>query len=188
MEKKRIIIISVLFLVAAGSAYLLEAYISGKPPFSGRYGQKAGRALFDYPEKAKVDLFFADDQNYLRAEQRTVPHPPDPAVFGRVIIESLISGPRGELVRTIPEKTALKAFYVAKDGASYADFTEAISKNHPGGSSSELVTIYSIVNSVVMNIPEIKSVKILIEGKESGTLAGHIDLGSPFSADFSYAR
>ncbi len=184
MGSKRIIIISVLVLIAAGAAYMLAAYISGGPPFSGRSGKKAGSAEVNYPEKAQVNLYFADDQNvYLRSEQRSVPRPPDPAEFGRVIIESLIKGPRGELVRTIPEEASLKAFYIAKDGASYADFTGAIRDRHPGGSSSELMTIYSIVNSLVMNIPEITTVKILIDGQESMTLAGHIDLRFPFKAN-----
>jgi spore germination protein GerM len=190
MGRKRIIIIfSVLVLIAAGAAYMLAAYISGGPPFSGLSGKKAGSAEVNYPEKAQVNLYFADNENvYLRSEQRSVPRPPDPAEFGRVIIESLIKGPRGELVRTIPEEASLKAFYIAKDGASYADFTPAIREKHPGGSSSELMTIYSIVNSLVMNIPEIRTVKILIDGQESMTLAGHIDLRFPFKVNTALAR
>ena len=189
MGRKRVIIFSVLVLIAAGAAYMLAAYISGGPPFSERSGKKAGSAEVNYPEKAQVNLYFADDQNvYLRSEQRSVPRPPDPAEFGRVIIESLIKGPRGELVRTIPEEASLKAFYIAKDGASYADFTGAIRDRHPGGSSSEIMTIYSIVNSLIVNIPEIRKVKILIEGEESGTLAGHIDLSSPFSVNTALVK
>ncbi|RPH52817.1 MAG: hypothetical protein EHM85_01570 [Desulfobacteraceae bacterium] len=189
MSRKRIIIISVLILIAAGAAYLLAAYISGKFPFSGRYGKKAGSAEVNYPEKAQVNLYFADDQNvHLRAEPRSVSRPPDPAEFGRIIIESLIKGPMGELVRTIPEESSLRAFYIAKDGTAYVDFAEAIREKHPGGSSSELMTIYSIVNSLVMNIPEITTVKILIDGQESMTLAGHVDLRFPFKVNTALVR
>jgi len=189
MGRKRIIIISVLVLIAAGAAYMLAAYISGGPPFSGRSGKKAGSTEVNYPEKAQVNLYFADEQNvYLRSEQRSVPRPPDPAEFGRVIIESLIKGPKGALVRTIPEEASLKAFYVTKDGFAYADFNAAIRDKHPGGSSSELMTIYSIVNSLVMNIPEITTVKILIDGQESMTLAGHMNLRFPFKANTALVR
>lgn len=180
---------SILVLIAAGAAYLLAAYISGGPPFSRLSGKKAGSAEVNYPEKAQVNLYFADEQNvYLRSEQRSVPRPPDPAEFGRVIIESLIKGPRGELVRTISEEASLKAFYIAKDGSSYADFTPAIGEKHPGGSSSELMTIYSIVNSLLMNIPEISTVKILIDGQESMTLAGHVDLRFPFKVNTALVK
>ena len=189
MGRKRVIIFSVLVLIAAGAAYMLAAYISGGPPFSGRSGKKAGSTEVNYPEKAQVNLYFADNENvYLRSEQRSVPHPPDPAEFGRVIIESLIKGPMGELVRTIPEDASLKAFYIAKDGTAYADFTGAIRDKHPGGSSSELMTIYSIVNSLVMNISEIRTVKILIDGQESMTLAGHVDLRFPFKVNTALAK
>ena len=189
MGRQRIIILSVLVLIAAGAAYMLAAYISGGPPFPGRSGKKAGSAEIDYPEKAQVNLYFADDQNvYLMAEPRSVSRPPDNAGFGRVIIESLIKGPRGELVRTIPEEASLKAFYVTKDGAAYADFTPAIRDKHPGGSFTELLTIYSIVNSLLMNIPEISTVKILIDGREAMTLAGHVDLRSPFKVNTALVR
>lgn len=189
MGRKRIIILSVLILIVAGAAYMLAAYISGGPPFSGRSGKKPGSAEIDYPEKARVNLYFADEQNvYLTAEQRSVPRPPDSAEFGRVIIESLINGPRGELVRTIPEEASLKAFYVTKDGAAYADFTPAIRDRHPGGSFTELLTIYSIVNSLLMNIPEIRSVKILIDGQETMTLAGHVDLRFPFKVNTALVK
>jgi len=139
--------------------------------------------------KSVVSLYFADTDNaFLKSEQRTVSRPSDPAEFGRVIIESLIKGPAGGLGRTIPEETLLKTFNVAKDGSAYADFTSAIRDKHPGGSSSELLTVYSIVNSLVMNIPEIKRVKILIEGRESITLAGHMDLRFPLKANSLLVR
>jgi len=139
--------------------------------------------------KSVVSLYFADTDNaFLKSEQRTISRPYDPDEFGRVIIESLIKGPEGELVRTIPGEALLKAFYIAKDGSAYADFSAAIRDKHPGGSSSELLTVYSIVNSLVMNIPEIKRVKILIEGRESMTLAGHMDLRFPFKANLLLVR
>ncbi|MBT3387327.1 MAG: hypothetical protein HN417_05300 [Desulfobacula sp.] len=40
----------------------------------------------------------------------------------------------------------------------------------------ELLAVYSLVNSLTLNISKIKMVKILIQGKDALTLAGHIDL------------
>ena len=112
----------------------------------------------------------------------------DISEFSKVIIENLIRGPKKELVRTIPEGTTLNALYVTHDGTAYVDMSEAIKENHPGGSESELITIYSIVNSLILNIPEIDAVKILIEGNESMTLAGHVDLRFPFEANMLLIR
>jgi len=176
MGRKRLIFFLVLALIAAGAACLLFSYVHGNQPFSS--------FLHMFMGKTVVSLYFADTDNaFLKSEQRSISRSSDPAGFGRAIIESLINGPGGELVRTIPEEASLKDFYVAKDGSAYADFTAALRDRHPGGSSSELLTVYSIVNSLVLNIPEIKRVKILIEGRESTTLAGHMDLRFSFKSN-----
>jgi len=146
--------------------------------------------LFDmFSGKVVVSLYFADEDNaLLKSEKRKIARSLDAAGSGRAIIESLIKGPESGLGRTIPEETSLKAFNVAKNGSAYADFTSAIRDKHPGGSSSELLTVYSIVNSLTMNIPEIKRVKILIDGRESMTLAGHIDLRFPLKANTALVK
>ncbi|MBW2566494.1 MAG: GerMN domain-containing protein [Deltaproteobacteria bacterium] len=48
---------------------------------------------------------------------------------------------------------------------------------------SELFTIFSVVNTLALNIPEVDAVKILIEGREVKTLAGHMDIRSSFRPD-----
>jgi len=140
-------------------------------------------------DKSLIYLYFADKQNaFLIAEEKALFHPDDPAVFGRVIIEELIKGPQGDLMRTIPKNTALNALYITQDRTAIVDLTGAAKENHPGGSQSEIMTIYSIVNSLVLNMPQVDRVKILIEGREAMTLAGHIDLRLPFKADMMLVR
>ena len=60
-----------------------------------------------------------------------------------------------------------------------------VTTNHPGGVLNELATVYSIVNSLTYNLPEIKEVKILIGGIEKETLAGHCVLLLPLQMDLS---
>jgi spore germination protein GerM len=62
------------------------------------------------------------------------------------------------------------------------NFNKALSKNHPGGSSAEIITVYSIVNSLTLNFPQIKKVQILIEGETGKTIAGHLSLDQPISS------
>ncbi len=50
------------------------------------------------------------------------------------------------------------------------------------------MTIYSMVNSLILNIPEIETVRILVEGKEETTLAGHVDLRFPLRANMLFVR
>jgi hypothetical protein len=58
-----------------------------------------------------------------------------------------------------------------------------IRENHPAGTLSELFTVYSVVNSISLNVPEIEAIKILIEGQEATTLAGHVDIRFPLQPD-----
>ncbi|MBW1996057.1 MAG: GerMN domain-containing protein, partial [Deltaproteobacteria bacterium] len=97
-------------------------------------------------------------------------------------------GPTEGLVPTIPQGTHVRALYVLDDGTAFVDLSEAVSEHHPGGSKSELLTVFSIVNSLVLNISEINAVKILVEGRETSTLAGHIDIRFPFKANMLLVR
>ena len=136
-----------------------------------------------------VHLYFADKNNsFLKAEDRTFLHSNHPAEFGKEIIEALIGGPRTGLMRTIPENSKLKAFYITGDETAYVDLSNGFKGRHSGGVKSELFTIYSMVDSLVLNIPEIRAVKFLINGKESRTLNGHIDLRFPFKANMLLIR
>jgi len=141
------------------------------------------------PKKSAVHLYFADRDNYyLMSEQRVVSLSGDPVDTARSIVEALIKGPQISLVRTIAADTELRAIYIIPDGVCYVDLSQAVGKDHPGGCNSELLTIYSVVNSLILNVPEIKQVKLLIGGKEAQTLAGHIDLEFPFEANMLLIR
>jgi spore germination protein GerM len=140
-------------------------------------------------EKPVVHLYFSNkDNSFLNAETRDLFHTDHPTEFGKNIIQALIDGPRTGLMRTIPANTTLKAFYITRDGTAYVDMSDTVRDAHPGGVKSELFTIYSLVNSLTLNIPEIDAVKILINGKEAMTLNGHIDVRYPFKANMLLIR
>ncbi len=160
--------------IAAGS----DPEMTGKTP-----------ATRTQTEKAVIHIYFAaKDNSFLQAEERVIVSHGNAVDLGRRIIEALIKGPRTELMRTIPAGTDLRAFFLTPGGAAYVDLSEAVTENHPGGSKLEMMTVYSIVNSLILNVPEIESVKILIDGQEALTLAGHIDIRFPFKADMLLIR
>lgn len=143
----------------------------------------AGSAA-DFP----VYLYFADNTNqYLLAEERLGLGSDEPVVFCRQIIDALIQGPLSGLVRTIPAETELQAIFI-DDKTAYVDLTREVASTHPGGIQSELLTIYSIVNTLVLNVDGVDQVKILIAGQEAETLSGHIDIRFPLSADMLLIR
>ena len=139
--------------------------------------------------KSVVHLYFSDKENsFLTAEERVFINTELQADFGKMIIEALIEGSEKGLVRTIPAGTKLRAFYVTKEGIAFVDLTDKVKDAHPGGVQSELLTIFSIVDSLVLNMPQVEAVKILINGNESMTLAGHVDLRFPLKANMLLIR
>ena len=139
--------------------------------------------------KIAAHLYFADRNNsFLKSELRVVHQPDDPVEFGRAIVEALIKGPQKGLIRTIPVGTELSAIYIDPEKVCFVDLSETVKKKHPGGINSELLTIYSVVNSLILNVSEINRVKILIDGNETPTLAGHINLQRPFKAHMLLIR
>jgi len=186
MKKKHLIIIAVLSILTGSfvsAAFFILPAISSEPDTI------AASVEAKHPERTIIHLYFANKENsFLIAEKRLLVQPDDPAQMGKLIIESLIKGPKEGLMRTISSDATLRALFVTEDKTAYADFSSVIREKHPGGCKSEIITIYSIVNSLILNIPEIDAVKILIDGRESMTLAGHIDLRFPLKADMLLVR
>lgn len=109
-----------------------------------------------------------------------------PGDRAKQIVAELISGPALEgAQRAIPAGTRLRQVYVLEDGTAWIDFSSDLRKGLGGGSTQELLAVYSIVDSIALNIPEIRRVGILIDGEEAATLNGHVDLRKPFVPDRS---
>jgi spore germination protein GerM len=141
------------------------------------------------PDRIIVHLYFSDSDNaFLISEERSLSARIRPEILGFQIINALLEGPKQALERTIPEGTLLRGFYILQNRTAYVDLSRELREGHPGGARSELMTIYSIVNSLILNIPEIETVRILVEGKEETTLAGHVDLRFPFRANMLFVR
>jgi hypothetical protein len=107
---------------------------------------------------------------------------------GREILAAQLQAAPQELISVIPEGTALRAFYITERGDAFVDVTGDVSSRHPGGSTTELLTVYAIVHAVTSNLPSIRRVQILIDGREADTLAGHVDLRRPLAPDPALVR
>jgi len=107
---------------------------------------------------------------------------------GREVLAAQLQTAPEELISVIPEGTALRALYITERGDAFVDLTGEVSSQHPGGSTTELLTVYAIVHAVTSNLPSIRRVQILIDGREADTLAGHVDLRRPLSPDPALVR
>jgi spore germination protein GerM len=102
------------------------------------------------------------------------------------IIKILLNVPKNKkLISPIPKSTKLLGIKIT-NGLAYVDFSREFLTNHPGGSTSEIMTINSVVSSLIRNVPQIKEVQFLVEGKKFNTIAGHINCKSPFKNEIKY--
>jgi N-acetylmuramoyl-L-alanine amidase len=138
----------------------------------------------------EVALYFAGPTNFdddLMPEVRKIPGLGTESKLDERasrIVQELIKGPaRGSvLCPTLPRGTCLKSVKIVENVA-YVDFSKELMENHWGGSRAEELTVYSIVNTLT-DVSGIKEVQILIEGSIPSTIAGHIILDEPLSANF----
>jgi len=131
--------------------------------------------------RIKATLYFASpDGLSLVATEREVPLAEGVVAQARSILEAQLSAEApAPLVSTIPKGAALRGVFISQRNEAFVDLDPAIKTSHPGGSHQELMTVYTIVNALVTNLPNLQEVQILIGGQDADTLAGHVDLRRP---------
>ncbi len=130
-----------------------------------------------------IALYFAgkgDNAGYLVREKRQIA-----AKEGEVekyIMQELISGPGNEnSSRTIPAETKILSIETAREGICTVSLSQDFKTKHSGGSAGEVLTIYSVVNSLT-ELPHIDKVQFLIEGQKVEVFK-HMIFNEPFVRD-----
>lgn len=139
--------------------------------------------------KIKARLFYvADDGQHLAGVEREIAYGEGTVAQAREIVAAQIAAVAEPLVSPVPPGTTLRALFVTDRGDAYVDLTKEVSTAHPGGTTTELLTVYSIVDALTVNLPAVHAVEILVDGKEVDTLAGHIDLRHPLEKDLEWVQ
>jgi hypothetical protein len=177
--------------LAAITAVLAWALFVGLPRWSAARQVPAPApppvaAAAPAPDGRKINarLFYvADGGMKLTSVEQEVPFGEGTIEQAKAIVSAQIAPVEGPLVSAIPLGTLLRALFVTSEGEAYVDFSRELIAAHPGGSTNELLTVHAIVEALTANLPGIKAVQILVEGKEVDTLAGHLDLRRPLTSD-----
>lgn len=133
----------------------------------------------------EADLYFPGDSGRLYAERREFP------VAGRIeeqisiLVGELLRGPEGAgLYPPLPAGVEVAGVHLLADGIAYIDLT---APEEPGalawGSKREILAVYSLVDSVVLNFPSVEAVILLWNGQQKPTFAGHLDTTRPLVAN-----
>ena len=128
----------------------------------------------------QVTLFVAhDNDGSLRAESAQIPMPSGRQQRAEELLRALLSiyldkssphvlGPGAEV----------RAVFLVDPGVAVIDLNSAFADKHRSGVLVEELTIASLIHTISANTPGIQKVKILVDGNERDTLAGHADLSS----------
>ncbi len=182
MDTKRLAILAALFV---GFIVLVILFLNlgneGKPNPAPVLPSDQIEASQEPREPVTITLFFASEEDgLLHREEREIFAESSRDALAKRIVEELFRGSRRGYLSPIPPETQLRELFVTGEGVLYVDFSRDISDKHLSGSSAEISTIYSVVNSLSYNLKSVKKVFILIDGGERKTLGGHIDLTQAF--------
>jgi hypothetical protein len=187
-----IILTSILAIIGALSLYFIYRISKSQAPgsdldFSRIIEEKilSGKAPVS-PDTARV--FFTTDGRYLSAE--IFPLPLDLTPYQRVerLLNRLITGPASKYFEpTLPANVKILGIFMEENEVTL-DFSGDLKTNLQGGVTQELLTVYSIVNTVALNVEGIERVQILIDGKIAPLLTREIDLEKPLRSNLNLIR
>jgi spore germination protein GerM len=173
------------------------AQTPGETPATPTPAPSASPAATATPEEApsftseqnrrEVTLFFQEaDSESLGPEKRKIFLTTSIADQAKQIVVELINGPLEKgLLPTLPPQTRLRGLYIDRSGTAYVDLSGELVDFHPGGTDEEIATIFSIVDTLIYDLPQIKRVHILVNGEERDTLKSHLDLRRDYAKDMS---
>lgn len=162
--------------------------------FGGLIWQKY-RASHQVPQKPHIVqpsgartavLFFVADGTRLGREARELGPCDGTAACVKSLLDELFSGPVGEMDEALPEGAGFNGVQVAGDTA-VIDLNRNFVDELPAGSSAEMLAVYSIVDTVCANFPQVTRVRLTIEGA-GGARLSHLDLSEPLVPDYSLER
>jgi spore germination protein GerM len=122
-----------------------------------------------------------DDIGVLRAQSAQIPMPSVRQQRAEEVLRALValyldkSSPH-----PLPPGSEIRSVFLVDPGLAIIDVNTAFADGHRSGVLAEELTIASLIQTLSANIPGILRVKILVEGKQRDTLAGHADLSNFF--------
>jgi hypothetical protein len=126
----------------------------------------------------QVILFVAHDEDgTLRAVSAKIPMPSGRQQRAEELLRALLSI---YLDKSSPHVLGLgsdvRSVFLVDPGVAVIDINSAFADTHRSGVLVEELTIASLIHTISVNTPGIQRVKILVDGKERDTLAGHAEL------------
>lgn len=132
-----------------------------------------------------ADLYFPGSGGRLYAERREVLAASRIEGQINVLINELLRGPeQTSLYPPLPSGVEVAGVNLLADGIAYIDLTPPAEAGALSwGSKREILAVYSLVDTIVLNFPEVEAVILLWNGQQQPTFAGHLDTTRPLVAN-----
>ena len=180
-----IVVVLLSFIVAAIALWSDQPMTFTRPAFQRATSESARPRLEGL--KKTVMLYFVDrHQKTLQEEAREIDGGTTTTEDAKRVLAELVKGPESDLLPAVPRAAQVRNLFIDSSGTAYADFDRELKEGHPGGVQDELYTVFSIVDTLAANFPQIKRVQILVEGDEIPTLMGHVDTRAPLAPRFAF--
>jgi hypothetical protein len=128
----------------------------------------------------RVTLFVAhDDDGTLRAEAARIPLPSGRQQRAEELLRALVSlYVDKSSPHVLGSGAEVRSVFLVDPGVAVIDLNSAFADTHRSGVLVEELTVASLIHTISANTPGVLKVKILVDGKDRLTLAGHADLSS----------
>ena len=170
-----------LIVLAVAASFALLAWVlftgGGPIPLSPQGDTAAVEATPIPAPDQQIVLLFPGPDGRLHPELRDVSLPAEVHERARAVVRELLVGSTGTLGAVVPYQAEVNGVYVDGDGHAFIDLTAPPEPLQ--GSNVELMLAYGVIDSVLLNCPELKAVQLLFDGNEVSTLTGHLDLSRP---------
>ena len=125
-----------------------------------------------------VTLYVAyDDPGILRPQAAAIPLPSARQQRAEEVLRALLEIYLAKnSSHPLASGAELRAVYLVTPGIAVIDVNSAFANGHRSGVLEEELTVASLVQTLNANVPGILRVKILVDGHDRETLAGHADL------------
>lgn len=185
-RRTALVIITAVLAVAAVLALLVGRHRKPTPdgaPAESRLQPAA-------PSADALTLYFPGDGDRLEAEQREVTPGLEGTALARRILDEVLAGPADEaLYPPLPEGTAVDFVRADEAGTLWVSLAPPAGSTPPRyGSRAEILAVYSLVNSLCVNLPDVDRVALLWNGVEPTTFAGHVDTRHPLTPQPRWVR
>jgi len=127
-----------------------------------------------------VNLYFADVQwTKLVPEKVSMANEPDKGKKITRLVELLARGPSGEAGAVLPRSARVRQVYLGAGGLVIVDLDPGLDELKGQGPGAEMLSVFAIVHTVTENVEGVRSVRLLVGGKEVETLAGNVSINEP---------